>query len=366
MKYEFYFPELGEGLFEGYIVAYLVKEGEHVVEDQPLVEVQTDKVTTILPSPVAGVIDKLPYHPGDVVTVNDVIIVIDQRKGGGASHGMNFEWLKMDAMKDKKHSLNDFGINLGTYACAVMDTPTDDTIVKMTSMRKEIANIVTKSAQTIPHVTAYAEADITNLLLHKERLKTNESLNLTLTPIFVKALSQALNQHPMFNSNELNGSLKLFSDHNIGIAVDTSEGVVIPNIKQVNEKTVDVLADEITELIERARSKKLFFTDSREGTITISNVGAIGGGFATPIIFHPQVAIVALYRADKKVVVTENDEIVIRKMLPITLTFDHRFFDGADGLRFLNTFKANLESHYKEYLDELKFHSVKSKSSKSE
>ncbi|MCG7407068.1 2-oxo acid dehydrogenase subunit E2 [Paenibacillus sp. ACRRX] len=348
MKYEFFFPELGEGLIEGYIVAYMVKEGEHVVEDQPLVEVQTDKVTTVLPSPVEGIVGKLPYNPGDVVTVNDVIIVIDQGKGE-ASGGWNQEWLKLDATKEKEHSWNDFGINLGTYPSVGLDNSIDDTIVKLTSMRKEIANIVTKSFQTIPHVTAYAEADITNLLLHKEKLKQNKGLNVTLTPIFVKALSQTLNQHPMFNSNELNGSLKLFQSHNIGIAVDTNEGVVIPNVKQVNEKTVDVLADEINELIERARSKKLLFTDAREGTITISNVGAIGGGFATPIIFCPQVAIVALYRADKKVVVTENDELVVRKMLPITLTFDHRFFDGADGLRFINTFKANLESHYEDY-----------------
>lgn len=154
--------------------------------------------------------------------------------------------------------------------------------------------------------------------------------------------------------------MKLFSAHNIGIAVDTQDGVVIPNIKQVNEKSVDVLADEINELIDRARSKKMFFADSREGTITISNVGAIGGGFATPIIFYPQVAIIALYRADKKVVVTQNDEIVVRKMLPITLTFDHRYFDGADGLRFIHTFKANLEIHYEDYLDEFNLHSVQS------
>lgn len=360
MKYEFYFPELGEGLFEGYIVAYIVKEGEHVVEDQPLIEVQTDKVTTVLPSPVAGVIDKLPYEPGDVVTVNDVIIVIDQGKGEEASHGMNLEWLKMNATKEKKHSFNDFGINLGAYPCAEVNNSDDDTIVKLSSTRKEIANIVTKSVQTIPHVTAYAEADVTNLLAHKERLKLNKGVNLTLTPIFVKALSQTLHQHPMFNSNDQNGSLKLFSAHNIGIAIDTHDGVVIPNIKQVNEKSVDILADEINELIDRARSKKMLFADSREGTITISNVGAIGGGFATPIIFYPQVAIIALYRADKKVIVTENDKIVVRKMLPITFTFDHRYFDGADGLRFINTFKANLESHYEEYLDELNFHNVQS------
>lgn len=365
MKYEFYFPELGEGLFEGYIVAYLVKEGEHVVEDQPLVEVQTDKVTTVLPSPVAGVIDKLPYHPGDVVTVNDVIIVIDHGKGA-ASDAVNFEWLTMDATKGKKAALNDFGINLGAYPNVVVGNSHDDSIVTMTSMRKEIANIVTKSVQTIPHVTVYAEADITNLLMHKQRLQMNHGVRFTLTPIFLKALSLTLGQYPLFNAHEHNGSLKLFPAHNIGIAVDTNDGVVIPNIKQVNEKPVDALADEINDLIERARSRKLLFTDSREGTITISNVGAIGGGFATPIIFYPQVAIVALYRADKKAVVTENDEIVVRKMLPITLTFDHRFFDGADGLRFINTFKANLESQYETYLDELHFHSVTSNSSLNE
>ncbi|WP_028545523.1 dihydrolipoamide acetyltransferase family protein [Paenibacillus taiwanensis] len=348
MKYEFFFPELGEGLIEGFIVAYMVKEGEHVVEDQPLVEVQTDKVTTVLPSPVAGIIGKLPYSPGDIVTINDVIIVIDQGKGE-ASDGWNQDWLNLDTPKEKKHSWNDFGINLGAYPSVESDHNNDDTIVTLTSMRKEIANIVTKSFQTIPHVTAYAEADITNLLLHKAQLKQEQGLNVTLTPIFVKALSQALNEHPLFNSNEFNGALKRFTSHNIGIAVDTNDGVVIPNVKQVNEKTVDQLADEINELIERARLKKLLFTDTREGTITISNVGAIGGGFATPIIFYPQVAIVALYRADKKVVVTEHDELVIRKMLPITLTFDHRFFDGADGLRFINTFKSNLELHYEQY-----------------
>lgn len=218
----------------------------------------------------------------------------------------------MDASKEKKHSFNDFGINIGAYLCAEVNNSYDDTIVKLSSTRKEIANIVTKSVHTIPHVTAYAEADVTNLLAHKERLKRNKGVNVTLTPIFVKALSQTLHQFTLFNSNDQNGSLKLFSAHNIGIAVDTQDGVVIPNIKQVNEKSVDVLADEINELIDRARSKKMFFADSREGTITISNVGAIGGGFATPIIFYPQVSNISLYRADKKVVVTQNDEIVVR------------------------------------------------------
>lgn len=347
-KFEFLFPELGEGLAEGYIVAYMVKEGDRVVEDQPLVEVQTDKVTTVLPSPVAGVIDILPYNPGDVICVNDIIIIINQGEDEGAedvSHG----WLELAATKDKKHSWNEFGINLGIYPNAVLDDPIDDSIIKMTSMRKEIANIVTKSYKTIPHVTVFAEVDITNLLSHKDNLKKQKGVNVSLTPIFVKALSQTLNQHPMFNANEHNGSLKLFPGHNIGIAVDTDEGVVIPNIKQVNEKSVHTVADEITELVERARSKKMLFTDSREGTITISNVGAIGGGYATPIIFAPQVAILALYRAEKKAVVSENDEIVVRKMLPITLTFDHRFFDGADGLRFINTIKVHLEDHYEAY-----------------
>lgn len=285
---------------------------------------------------------------GDVICVNDVIIVINQGKdeeSGEASHG----WLESAAARDRTHSLNDFGINLGIYPGAVSDGPVDDSIIRMTSMRREIANIVTKSYQTVPHVTVFAEADITNLLSHKERLKKDKGLNVTLTPIFVKALSLTLDRHPMFNANEHNGSLKLFQAHNIGIAVDSDEGVIIPNVKRVNDKSVHELAGEITELIERARSKKLLLTDSREGTITISNVGAIGGGYATPIIFYPQVAILAMYRAEKKAVVTENDEIVVRRMLPITLTFDHRFFDGADGLRFINTFKIHLESQYEAY-----------------
>ncbi|MEK3788350.1 dihydrolipoamide acetyltransferase family protein [Paenibacillus sp. FSL K6-1230] len=350
MKYEFLFPELGEGLYEGYIVAYMVKEGELVAEDQPLVEVQTDKVTTVLPSPVAGVIDRLPYKPGDVVTVDNVILVIDQ-DSRRTSDVMNNEWLNIDLGQAEKQSWNDFGINLGTYPSAALEDSSDETIVKMTSTRKEIARIVTKSMQTIPHVTAYAEADITNLLNYKERLHRDKGLDLTLTPIFAKALSQTLHQHPMFNANEFNGSLKLFSEHNIGIAVDTADGVVIPSIHQVNGKSVDELAQEINALVERARSKTMLLADSQKGTITISNVGAIGGGFATPIIFYPQVAIIAFYRADKKVVVTENNELVVRKMLPITLTFDHRFFDGADGLRFLNSFKAHLESGYEDYLN---------------
>ena len=347
-KFEFLFPELGEGLVEGYIVAYMVKEGEHVVEDQPLIEVQTDKVTTILPSPVAGIIDKVPYNPGDVICVNDTIIIINQ-DNDDSSEGLSHGWMELAATREKKNSLNDFGINMGIYTDTILDVPAENSIIKMTSMRKEIANIVTKSYKTIPHVTVFAEVDITNLLSHKKNLKEQQGGTVTLTPVFVKALSQTLNQYPKFNAKEQNESLKLFPEHNIGIAVDTEEGVVIPNVKQVNDKSIQTVAEEITEMIERARSKKMLFTDSQEGTITISNVGAIGGGFATPIIFAPQVAILALYRAEKKAVVSENDEIVVRRMLPITLTFDHRFFDGADGLRFINAFKMHLEDKYEEF-----------------
>ncbi len=212
---------------------------------------------------------------------------------------------------------------------------------KVTAMRKAIAVNMAGSHSTIPHVTNFDDADITEL----ERIRkgglsdyVGTDIKLTMMPFVMKAVAQALRLHPMVNASiDMQKEEILYKQYvNIGVAVDTERGLVVPVIRDVDRKSIPAIAKALTETTDKARSAKFKLEDLKGGTFTISNLGAVGGTYSTPIINPPEVAVLLLGRSRKLPIVGEGDKIDIRLMMPLSLSYDHRLVDGATAARFLN------------------------------
>ncbi len=219
--------------------------------------------------------------------------------------------------------------------------------VPLKGIRKRIAEVMVRSVSTIPHVTHFDEADVTELyqVLDQARvIGESRNIKLTFLPFLVKIAAAALKKYPIANSSldEETGELVYKEYINIGIATDTEAGLMVPVLRDADRKSILELAEELAELSRKARDRSVDLEDLRGGTFTISNAGAIGGKWATPIILHPQVAILGSMRATKRPVV-RDDQVVIRTIMPLTLSFDHRVLDGADSGRFINYVKELLE-----------------------
>ena len=219
---------------------------------------------------------------------------------------------------------------------------------KVAQIRKTIARQMVKS-WTIPRVTHGDEADITDLeAFRKEHgaVMIEQGVKLTLTAFILKAVAGALRQFPQFNSSydEAAGDI-IYKDYvHVGVAVDTPKGLMVPVVRDADRKGLMTISKELKEVADRAREFKLDISEMRGGTFTLTNVGALGGTFATPMINSPEVAILGMGKLIRKPMVKGEDEIVIRKMLPLFLSFDHRVIDGADGARFTSTIISFLEN----------------------
>jgi len=225
---------------------------------------------------------------------------------------------------------------------------------KLTGIRKATAKHTTESWQQIPHVFQFDEADISGI--EEYMLKNKEKVEkvggkLTITAILVKIMASALQQFPHFNASiDLeNEEVILKKYYHIGIAVDTEKGLLVPVIRDVDHKTIDQLAVEITELAQKARDQKLSPEEMQGGNISISNLGGIGGTGFTPIISHPQVAILGVSRTKTQPVFVDG-HFVPKQILPLSLSYDHRLIDGADGAKFLKWICQALEDPYKALL----------------
>ncbi|HSB04193.1 MAG TPA: dihydrolipoamide acetyltransferase family protein, partial [Thermodesulfobacteriota bacterium] len=219
--------------------------------------------------------------------------------------------------------------------------------VPLRGVRRAIARAMVKSKYTAPHVTAMDEADITELWKIKEKEKKtaeNKGIKLTILPFIIKAVIAGLKEHPYINAtlDDENEEIILKKYFNIGVATDTPEGLMVPVVKNADDKSILQLAEELTQLSEKARNRKIDLAEMKGGTFTITNYGAIGGMYGTPIINHPEVAILGVGRMKETPIVKEG-RIDIRKMLFLSLSFDHRVVDGAEAARFLGTIIARLE-----------------------
>ncbi|NIO03467.1 MAG: 2-oxo acid dehydrogenase subunit E2 [Proteobacteria bacterium] len=219
--------------------------------------------------------------------------------------------------------------------------------VPLRGMRKTIAKAMAKSKSTAAHVTTIDEADITNLVTLREKEKdraAKRGIHLTYMPFLIKAAVAALEEHPFLNASleDETGEIILKKYFNIGVAVDTKDGLMVPVVKNAKEKSILALADELLKLSEKARERTIDLADLKGGTFTITNYGAVGGIYGSPIINYPEVAILGVGKILEKPVVIDGT-IEIRKVLPLSLSFDHRVIDGAEAARFMNTVIDHLE-----------------------
>jgi pyruvate dehydrogenase E2 component (dihydrolipoamide acetyltransferase) len=212
--------------------------------------------------------------------------------------------------------------------------------IPLSHLRKVIAGAMRSSKQSAAHVTHVDEADVTELVAHykksKETIEERYGVKFSLLPMFIKALVAVLKQYPTFNAtvDEDADEMLLKRYYNIGIAVDTPEGLIVPVVKNADQKDMITLAREVGDLAERARSRQLDLSELRGGTCTITNIGPLGGVFATPIINQPELAILGLHAIKERPVVVDG-EIAIRSMMYLSVSFDHRWIDGAEAARFM-------------------------------
>ncbi|MCE2703894.1 MAG: dihydrolipoamide acetyltransferase family protein [Bacteroidota bacterium] len=239
----------------------------------------------------------------------------------------------------------------------ILSTPSSVTsgnveIIEMDRMRKLIADHMVKSKQTSPHVTSFTEADVTNLVLWREKVKKDfekrEGTKITYTPLFIEAIVRCIKKFPLINSSLDGGNIILKKDINIGMATALPSGnLIVPVIRNADQYNMVGLAKQVNQLADAARQGKLRPDDTQNGTFTLTNVGTFGSLMGTPIINQPQVAILAVGAIKKRPVVVETpagDSIAIRHMMYLSMSYDHRIVDGSLGATFLTAVAKELES----------------------
>lgn len=429
-------PAMGEGVIEATINKWLVSVGKEVREDDPIVEVATDKVDSEVPSPASGTIVEIVAREGSVPKVGEVIAIIDNFKDykpaepekvekeiikvketiealkkedaeaeqvskemksrtpsgkfisplvrniaarEGISYqdldlitgtGMDGRITKDDIFKllagrkaaaeaetmAKKHEKTKSGKE--TAKTLVAANSQGDEVIEMDRVRKLIADHMVMSKKTSPHVTSFIDADVTKLVLWrnsvKERFLEKEGQKLTLTPIFIDAAARALSDFPMINISVDGDKIIRRKNINIGMATALNDGnLIVPVIKNANEKSLTGLAKSVNDLAERARNNKLKPEDITGGTFTITNFGSYNNLAGTPIINQPQAAILgtgAVRKTPAVIETSEGDMIAIRHIMILSLSYDHRVIDGALAGKFLGRIKSILEDYKPELL----------------
>ncbi len=384
---EFKMPEIAESVHEGEIGKILVKEGDYVKREQPLIEVLTDKVNTELPSPYEGYVLKILVKEGDIVSVGTPLLIIGDsieeqkviitEKGEikverplappavrklARELGIDLSLIKGSGPKGRI-TKNDVLEYVNKQKEQVIQKPVleekvevsierrseFEEIIPIRGIRRKIAEHLRLSKDRAVHTLHVDEIDMTEIVNLRERLKklaSEQNIKLTYLPFIIKAVVTALKKHPYFNAivDDEKGEIILKKYYNIGVAIDTPEGLIVPVIKDVDKKSIIQIARELEELSNRAREGKLTLEDLQDGTFSITNVGSIGGIFAFPVIDYPRIAILGTHKIKKVPVVNEKDEIIIRYIMYVSLSFDHRIVDGAEAARFTRTLARILEN----------------------
>ena len=425
--YEFKLPDIGEGVVEGEIVKWLVKAGETVAEDQPLVEVMTDKATVTIPSPKKGKVIQTHGSEGDIAKVHQTLVTLELQAGGpsiapsaesrpaaGAveqkpiaarseagtptvarseaqtpavawkaaetttvarkaaetnggpqggrvlatpvtrrmarEHGLQIDQIPGSGPQGrvtKADVMVAMGQGAGATPVAARGAPPAaltasgaDQRIPLKGLRRRVAEKMVRSKFTAPHYTFVEEMDASALVAVRQRLNeaiaaSGRGAKISYLPFICKALVAAMKKFPTLNSNfdEATQELIVRGAYNFGIAAATEEGLTVPVVKGVDRLSLQELATEIARLGTAAREKKLKIDELSGGTFTITSLGEKSGLLATPIINHPEVAILGVHRIRKRPVVVD-DQIVIREMMYLSLSFDHRNIDGAIGAEF--------------------------------
>ena len=381
MPYDFVLPDLGEGITEGEIRRWLVKEGDAVEEHQTVLEIETDKAVVEVPSPKKGKVLKINKDIGEIAKVGETLMTISEAgeaieekpkaeerpKSVSVVGVLPEEEEEILATPAVRALAKELGVKLesikgsGPGGSITKDDVTEASEkgkktedqygaierLAIKGLRRTIAKNLITSQKTTAFVTGMDEADITELWSLREREKKaliEKGIHLTFLPFFIKAVHHALTEHPLLNASVDEGREEIIIKkyYNIGVAVDTPDGLMVPVIKGVNKKTILELASEIQGLSVKARERKIMLEEIKGSTFTITNYGHFGGWFATPIINYPDVAILGIGKISDKPWVKDG-QIVIRKIIPLSLTFDHRVTDGVDSAKFLSKVIQYLE-----------------------
>ncbi len=419
MPFNFKFPDVGEGIQEGEIIKWLIKEGDIVKEDMPIVQIETDKAVVDLPSPKSGKILKINFKNGEKVKVNETLVIIEDKhdkiskktdirldnkeknkdnkineytenkKGksvvGELEEAEDIEYKPQSvAVKGIQQSnkilaspairklATDLGIDLSKLKGSGEDgkilrsdlekvkkelAPQLSIPVKksyhkyglvekipLKRIRKTISENIKKSLDNSAQLTIMDDIDITEIwkIRDKEEKLFEKEIKLTYLPFIIKAIIAALKENPILNSSLIGEEIIIKKYYNIGIAVDTEVGLMVPVIKNAEHKSIIQLAKEIQQLAEKSRSRKITLEDFKDSTFTISNYGSIAGKYATPILNTNEAGILGIGRIFDHVSNHKN-KINNHKILPISLTFDHRILDGAEAAKFVKSLKNFLE-----------------------
>ena len=382
VAFEFRLPDIGEGLTEADVVEWLIDEGQEVALDQPLVQIETDKAVTDIPSPRAGVLVRQGAPAGATVRVGEVLAVIgdageaeeeplpivgtlpgpaeksrnetrnetSSRRSNAATAG--------EALPLVRRLATDLGVDLSTVTGtgpggrvtkedveaaaraplggSALGSASDEERVRLSKLRRTIAENMSRSWREIPHVTTFGDADATALLAARQRG------GVLLDALFIRAVLPALTAHPEFNASLDGADLLLKRRYDVGIAVDTPQGLIVVVVRGADRRTPAELSGEIERLTAAARSRTAKPDEVAGQTFTISNIGSVGGGHGTPIIPFGTTAILSFGRIREQPVVRDG-RLEIRPLLPLSLSYDHRIIDGAMGRRFLAAVMEQLE-----------------------
>lgn len=393
-------PQLGESVTESTVLRWLKQPGDPVALDEPLCEIETEKVNVELPSPYEGIMGRQFAAQGETIPVGAPLCEIvplgappsepaaaETPVAAAAPAGTSADFHRPAsgpaAVGDRRHRYTPavlrlarlHGIDLerirgtglggrvtrkdveaylaarGAAAAApppaaVPSAPAAAAyeVVPLSPTRRTIAERLGRTAREVPQAWTMIEADVTELLKLRDATAARLGRHLTLLPFFAQAVCRALREHPNLNARFEEGELRRFRDVNLGIAVAAPGGLVVPVLHRAQELSIEGLARALDDLIERARAGRLQLSDVEGGTITVNNTGAFGSIASRPILNAPEVAIVTLECVVRRPVVVGEDAIAVRAMVNVCLTFDHRALDGHEAGAFLATLKALLEA----------------------
>jgi pyruvate dehydrogenase E2 component (dihydrolipoamide acetyltransferase) len=405
---DFKLPELGENISGGTVVRIIAKVGEAVKKDQNVIELETDKASIEVPSPVAGVVREVLVKEGAQAKVGQVIMKIEVGASASAApsapakpapsakpepkaevkstgpqtvavqpakttpSAAQLTTVNLDSVPAAptiRRLARELGLDIakvpgtgpggriskedvkayakqiitgGGGGVTVAQAPLPDFAKwgqierkPMNNIRKKTAEHLSQAWQTIPHVTQFDKTDITELEKLRKRFSTAER-KLTITPFILKVMASALKTFPQFNTSIDMARNEIIQKtyYHIGVAVDTERGLLVPVVRNVDQKSIFDIAQELNDTAERARAKKLTIEEMQGGCMTLTNLGGIGGTYFTPIVNSPEASILGISRAQWEPVYVEG-QFVPRLMLPLSLSYDHRLIDGADGARFI-------------------------------
>ena len=340
MAYEFRLPDLGEGLTEGEVARWLVAEGDEIAEDQPLVEIATDKTTVEIPSPSHGKVSRILVAEGEVVPVGTLLVVIGGDGGGGDVEPRR----AVQATPAVRAIARELGVELGGVAGTgpsgriteddvrrAGSGPAEGRRVPMRGIRRAIAEHLTRAHREIPAVTYVEECDFTGIELS------------SLLPLVLASTARTLKSFPELNARLERDEIVMLDRYDIGVAVQTGDGLVVPVVRAVDTLSLVELRSEVDRLAEGARAGTLTPEELRGSTFTVTSAGKLSGLLVTPLVNHPEVAILGIHRVAPRPAVRDG-EIVVRQLGNVSVTFDHRVVDGARAAEFALALIADLTS----------------------